>query len=75
MKRARGIGPSGPSYWQVPQPPGPSYWQAQNQGKSPDFTATCENKKFGIILVQSYWFIWLFVSFVVTYLLGYIILS
>jgi len=73
MKLVRGIGTTDTSYWQAPQT-NFLYLQEQSQGKAPNFSATCENRKFGIILVQSYWLIWLFVSFVVTYFLGYIIL-
>jgi len=61
--KLRGIGSIGPTYWRPP-----------SQCEAHNFNATCENKKLGIILVQSYWFIWLFFSFVLTYLMGYIIL-
>lgn len=74
MNQARRIGrPIGPFYSPVPQPH-PAYWQAQNQGKA-SFPATDKKKKFRNLLIQSYWVIWLLFSFIVAYVLGFLILE
>lgn len=62
-----------PLYWQTPQP-GPTYWQAQNQCNA-STPATGEKKKFRNLLIQSYWLIWLVFSFIVAYVLGFLILE
>jgi len=74
MNQARKIGRSiGPFYSPAPQP-NPAYWQAQNQSKA-SFPAACEKKKLRNLLIQSYWVIWLLFSFIVAYVLGFLILE
>lgn len=75
MKTTKIGRPIGPLYSPAPQlQPNPAYWRAQNQCKA-SFPATGEKKKFRNLLIQSYWVIWLLLSFIVAYVLGFLILE
>lgn len=63
-----------PTFYSPTPQPNPAYWQAQQHGLA-SFSATCKKKKTRNLLIQSYWVIWLLFSFIVAYVLGFLILE
>ncbi|MDA8228367.1 MAG: hypothetical protein M0T74_11840 [Desulfitobacterium hafniense] len=62
------LGLRGTSSWQTPEP-------MYHKGVEPACTRSCPNEELSLIFVQSYWVIWLILSFVGSYVLGFLILT
>lgn len=62
------LGQRGTSRRQTPEP-------MYHKGVEPACIRSCSNEELSLILVQSYWVIWLVLSFIGSYTLGFLILK